>query len=166
MLGSTCNRGWKFFFFLEIKMFHNKGSLGWIFPSMMINGSQFGFFSSYFSRLSSQQQTKLWMFLLLHNKIVAMKMKFASWVKKVGCRNLGSSEPLSSFTSDENNRLVLKWIKTSILFPLKWIAPAWAEEHSRMEGSPCTFSSFKVWENKHRPVEERGVGKENGLVGS
>lgn len=34
------------------------------------------------------------------------------------------------------------------------------------EGSPCNFSSFKAWENKHGPVEERGVGKENGLVGS
>lgn len=43
-----------------------------------------------------------------HNKIVAMKMKLASWIKKIDCGNLESFEPLSSFSSDENNRLVLK----------------------------------------------------------
>lgn len=43
-----------------------------------------------------------------HNKIVAMKMKLASWIKKVYCGNLGSFEPLSSFSSDKNKRLVLK----------------------------------------------------------
>lgn len=47
--------------------------------------------------------------LLLHiGKLAAMKMKLASWIKKVDCEDLGSFESLSSFTHDGNKNFSCK----------------------------------------------------------
>lgn len=36
------------------------------------------------------------------HKVAAVKMKLATWIKKVDCGDLGSFESLSSFTHDGN----------------------------------------------------------------
>lgn len=43
-----------------------------------------------------------------HSKVAAMKMKLATWIKKVDCGDLGPFESLSSFNVMEIRTLAVK----------------------------------------------------------
>lgn len=108
--------------------------------------------------------------LLLHiGKLAAMKMKLASWIKKVDCEDLGSFESLSSFTHDGNKNFSSKINKNidSLSFEVDCTCLSWT---LRNEGFSLHFSSLqglgKEVQTSLAALKGRGIGKENGLVGN